>query len=82
MQIMTFAAIDVGSYVTEMKVYELSAQYGMKEIDCIQSALELGKDAFTQKKIGVELINELCKVLSDFKRIMSGYKVEQSALFR
>lgn len=76
MQIMTFAAIDVGSYVTEMKVYELSAQYGMKEIDCIQSALELGKDAFTQKKIGVELINELCKVLSDFKRIMSGYKVD------
>ena len=76
MQIITFAAIDVGSYVTEMKIYELSVQYGMKEIDCIQSSLELGKDAFTQEKIGVKLVDELCEVLADFKKIMEGYKVD------
>ncbi len=75
MQIITFAAINVGSYVTEMKIYELSARNGMKEIDCIQSGLELGKDAFTKQKIGVKLVDELCKVLTDFRKIMEGYKV-------
>ena len=43
MQIITFAAIDVGSYATEMKIYELSGQYGMKEIDCIQSSRRNGE---------------------------------------
>ena len=36
MKITTFAAIDVGSYEVEMKIFELSSQKGMKEIDSIR----------------------------------------------
>ena len=35
-----FAAIDVGSYEICMKIFELSAKWGMKEIDCLKGLLK------------------------------------------
>ncbi len=76
MAVTLFAAIDVGSYDVEMKIYEFTARKGMKVIDQIRHRIELGKDTYNTGKIGVEKIEELARVLSDFSRIMSGYKVE------
>lgn len=73
----TFAAIDVGSYEVEMKIFELSVRGGMKEIECIRHRMELGKDTYRSGKISVQLIDELCLVLLDFMRIMKGYKVDE-----
>ena len=36
MQIVTFAAIEIGSYEVSMKILELSSKYGMKEINYIR----------------------------------------------
>ena len=55
MQIVTFAAIEIGSYEVSMKILELSSKYGMKEIDYIRHGLELGKDAYKQKEISNEM---------------------------
>ena len=41
MQYTVFAAIDIGSYELEMKIFELSKNKGMKELDCIRHRLEL-----------------------------------------
>lgn len=76
MQIVTFAAIEIGSYEVSMKILELSSKYGMKEIDYIRHGLELGKDAYNQKEISNEMLEELCEVLEDFTRIMKGYQVD------
>lgn len=72
----TFAAIDVGSYELQMKIFEISTKLGIREIDSISHRIELGTDTYTNGKICNERVEELCEVLKDFKRIMEGYKVD------
>ncbi|MDO5424502.1 MAG: exopolyphosphatase [Eubacteriales bacterium] len=75
MQYTVFAAIDIGSYELEMKIFELSRAKGMKEIDCIRHRLEMGTDTYATGKVGNEKVEELCQVLQSFASIMKGYKV-------
>ena len=81
MAVTTFAAIYIGSYEVSLKIFEISPRKRLKKIDYIRSRVELGKDAYTQDTIGYELVEELCKVLKEFRRIMDGYKVEAYAAF-
>lgn len=74
MGIITFAAIDIGSYEVGMKIFELTKK-GMKEIDFIRHRIELGKDTYVLGKIGCELSDELCDVLKEFQSIMNTYQV-------
>lgn len=76
MQYKIFAAIDIGSYEVEMKIFELSRAKGMREIDSIRQRLELGKEAYTAGKISVEKIESLCMLLQSFREIMKGYQVD------
>ena len=73
----TFAAIDVGSYELAMKICEISAETGIREIDHIRHRIDLGSDTFATGKISNERVDELCKVLRDYDEIMKGYKVDQ-----
>lgn len=75
MNITTFAAIYIGSYEISMKIFELSSKRKIREIDHIRHRVELGKDAYAKGYIGYELAEELCEVLSDYAKIMAGYKV-------
>ena len=72
----TFAAIDVGSYELSMKIFEISKQNGLREIDCIRHRLDLGTDTYTTGKAGYGKINELCRILREYKKIMEGYHVD------
>ncbi|MDE7282485.1 MAG: exopolyphosphatase, partial [Lachnospiraceae bacterium] len=72
----TFAAIDVGSYELSMKIFEISKQNGLKEIDCIRHRIDLGTDTYATGKISYNRVDELCRVLREYKKIMEGYKVE------
>lgn len=76
MQIKTFAAIDIGSYEVEMKIFELSQGKGMREIDCVRRRLEMGKDTYSKGKVSVEKIEALCQLLESFLGIMKGYQVD------
>lgn len=71
-----FAAIDIGSYEVEMKIFELSPRKGIKELDCICHRMELGKDAYNDGKISLPMVDELCEVLQNFVTIMQGYRVD------
>lgn len=75
-----FAAIVIGSTETEMKIFELSPRKGMKEIDCINTRINLGLEAYSQGKLAVEKVEELCRVLKEFKVIMEGYKTDNYRL--
>lgn len=75
MAIRTFAAIDVGSFEMAMKIYEISAKGGMREIDHVRHHLSLGYDSYKTHKIGFGKIDELCRVLREFQDIMASYHV-------
>ena len=72
-----FAAIDVGSYEVNLKIYELSARKGIRAVNHVRHRMELGKDAYATGRIGTELVDELCRVLQDFQRIMKEFGVEE-----
>ncbi len=75
MAVTLFAAIDVGSYWVQMKIFQMMPKKEIKEIDHIRHRIELGKDTYTTGKISVKKIEELCEVLNDFHEIMNGYNV-------
>lgn len=75
MAITTFAAIDIGSYEVSMKIYELSKKYGIREVNYLRYRMELGRDAYAKGKIGAELIDEFCNVLTSYLEAMKEYQV-------
>ncbi|MDD6571089.1 MAG: exopolyphosphatase [Thermoflexaceae bacterium] len=78
MAVLMFAAIEVGSYEIEMKIFEIGGKNGIREIDRIAHVVELGKNSYNEKYIGFEMIDEVCDVLYDFCKIMKSYGVSQS----
>ncbi len=70
-----FAAVSIGSAVTEMKIFEFTQEKSMKEVECISTRINLGLDVYEQGRISREHVDELCDVLTDFKRTMNSYKV-------
>ena len=51
MAVHLFGAIDVGSYVYEMKIFELSRKNGIRQIDCIRHMMDIGTDTYHTGKI-------------------------------
>lgn len=75
MAVSMFAAIEVGSYEVEMKIFEINGKNKIKEIDRIAHVVELGRNAYSEKYIHFELIDEVCDVLYDFCKIMKSYGI-------
>ncbi len=71
-----FAAIDVGSYEVNLKIYELSTRKGIRVVNHVRHRMELGKDTYATGRIGMEMVDELCRVFLDFQRIMKEFGVE------
>lgn len=87
MAVKFFAAVAIGSAVTEMKIYQFNGRGEMKELEWICTRLNLGLDAYQDRRISREHIEELCQVLLDFKRIMQSYgitdyKIRATSAFR
>lgn len=76
MAVSMFAAIEVGSYEMEMKIFEIGGKNGVKEIDRIAHVIELGKNSYNEKYIHFDVIDEVCEVLYDFCKIMKSYGIE------
>ena len=76
MPLPAFAAIDVGSYEVGMKIFEMSKKNGIKELNDIRYRLELGNSVYASGKIDPVMVDDLCKILLDFKRMMKDFGVE------
>ena len=74
---MTFAAIDIGSYEVSMKIFELSKRIGFRELNDVRYSLELGKGAYANSRIDTEMLDVLCEILNDFKRLMKDFGVTE-----
>lgn len=75
MAVTTFAAIDIGSYNVSIEVFELTKKNGLKSLTRVRQSLELGRDTFALKKISMEKVDELIRILTDYRRVMKEYGV-------
>ena len=71
-----FAAIDVGSFEISMKIFEVGPK-GVKQLDHVRHRLALGNDSYNTRKISYEHMEELFRILKEFRRIMKGYDVTE-----
>ena len=71
----TFAAIDVGSFDLAMKIYDMSPKKGVKELDSVVHALDIGSDTYAEGLISTRHIHEMTDILNDYATIMRSYKV-------
>lgn len=71
-----FAAINVGSFELSMKIFEMSAKRGVREIDHIRHRINLGTDTYTDGKVSHERMDELCRYLNEYMEIMKSYQVD------
>ncbi len=70
-----FAAIDVGSYEIALKVFELSMENGVRELDHVRHRMDLGSETYASGRISTFHVEELIRILKQFKKIMEGYGV-------
>lgn len=70
------AAIDVGSYELEMKIYELSPKKGITMINHVRHIIEIGKDTYINGKVDFKHIDEVCEIIYNFTKIMKEYQVD------
>ncbi len=75
MGIKLFAAIDVGSYELNLKIFEFSSANMMREVDFVRYRLDLGTETFAHGKLSTEKMNELCRILKEFSSIMKSYGI-------
>lgn len=73
----TFAAIDVGSNELSMKIYEITPKKGAREIDYVNSTVELGSDTYNSGRISEESIVKVCDILGKFKKKLKEYDVKE-----
>lgn len=76
MAVHLFGAIDVGSYVYEMKIFELSRKNGIRQIDNIRHMIDLGTDTYHSGRVSRVHMAELKRILSESAAIMKNYQVE------
>ena len=79
--ITTFAAIDLGSYELGLKIFEISREHGVKEIDHVRHRIDLGTETYSTGKISSSHIDELVRILLDYRRIMGGYGVKDYRVY-
>ncbi len=76
MAMKTFGAILAGSSELELKVYEISKKIGIRELDHVRYMIDLGSDTYSHGMISSTSVNELCRVLKNFRLKLEEYRVD------
>ena len=76
MAVTVFAAIDIGSYEVSMKIFEFSRKIGFRELNDVRYRLEIGKGVYSNRRLDPEIVDAICTILKDFRRIMEEFGVE------
>ena len=70
-----FAAIDVGSYEIALKIFELSMDRGVYELDHIRHRMDIGSETYASGHISTAHVDEMIRILSEYRKIMKSYGV-------
>ena len=63
MAVTIFAAIDVGSHETSMRIYEISKKSGIHQIEYVHHTASLGLETYSTQHISYKTIDKLCNIL-------------------
>ncbi len=75
MAVTIFAAIDVGSHETVLRIYEVSKKYGVHEIESVHHTARLGLETYSTQHISYHTIDKLCNILNGFSAKMKEYAI-------
>lgn len=75
MAVTIFAAIDVGSHETTLRIYEVSKKYGVHEIESVHHTARLGLETYSTRHISYHTIDKLCNILNGFAAKMKEYAI-------
>ena len=73
----TIGAIDIGSSSIRLKIIQLMESGETQVLENVVRSVAIGRDTFSKGRISPEMIDEVCQVLSGFKRLMREYKVRE-----
>ncbi len=76
MAVTTFAAIDIGSYETSMKIFEFSKKKGFTELNDVRYSLEL-RGVYSSGKLESAMVDDICEILIDFQKMMKEFGVTE-----
>lgn len=71
-----FAAIDVGSHETALRIYEISKKNGVNELEYIHHTAKLGLETYSTGHISYQTMDNLCRILNGFSQKMKEYAIE------
>lgn len=69
------AAIDIGSSAVRMAIAEVDGEGGVRLIDSLHRAVNLGRDTFTAGRLSEETIRTTCAALRSFHDVMDTYGI-------
>ncbi len=75
MAVTIFAAIDVGSHETSLRIYEISKKYGIHEIEAVHHTARLGLETYSTRHLSYHTIDKLCNILNGFSAKMKEYAI-------
>lgn len=76
-----FASVYIGSYEIVCKIFEISKDKRLKEIDCLRTWCGISKDVMDTGKISTETLKKLLHSLKDMKQTIASYKCDSYRIF-
>ncbi len=70
-----YASIYVGTYETVLKIFRITSERKLKEIDCLRMPVELLNEINANGKLSNETTGRLCDILGDMLRTVKTYQV-------
>ena len=77
----SFASIYIGSYEIVCKIYEMSKEKKIKEIDCLRTWCDIAHDIGRFKKVTHSSVDAIVASLKDMKDTIRMYKVDDYRIF-
>ncbi|MBI2477188.1 MAG: exopolyphosphatase, partial [Planctomycetia bacterium] len=76
------AVIDIGTTSIRMAIAEIDEQRGVRVLETLQQAVNLGKDTFTTGRIGKTTIENCVQVLRSYRQMLTEYQIVSSDQIR
>lgn len=76
-----FASVYIGSYEVIMKVFEISREKKLKEIDCLRAPLPIVSDIYVRGRVTLQTTERLCDILLDMKNTAKMYRADAFRIY-
>src|SRR5687767_6961476 len=70
------AVIDIGTSSIRMAIAEIQSGGGVRTLEALSQAVNLGKDTFTRGNITKSTIEDCVRVLKSYRRMLQEYQIE------